>query len=594
MKNILKYSMLFVLTVLGLASCTEDYEYSAATAEGQQVYFQSSLASTVEISPSANSFNIPVNRIVTDEAVVVPLTVTAPEGSIFSIPSSVAFEAGQSVANITVSYDPAAIVYGNYEDISITIGDEAYTTQYGFSSYNFKAGVTAWVKMAGTATYREDLVASLYSIGTYEYAVNIEKNVIEEGLYRLVEPYGAGTPFSGVFDAAGTYDWGTKTMEIDATDPDFVWVKPFDSGVIINSDEGEMSFLSYVSYDLLKGNTMEAIKANAPDNFGKMKDGVITMPAKSMLASIGVDGYYYANSNGLFRVALPGVVIKDYSAEFQYTGRLTDVAGDDWAQGIITFGEDVEAVKYVVATSSDDLSAIANGIVNGSVEAEEITATGEVSFKLEESGTYYVVMVAYAGGEPVGMYANDFKFKSSKDGAETFTDLYTGIYTYNVAPMTEGAMSLYEGTDESVLSVSDSDDSRYRIYPWANSSNGLIFTWADDGTISIDAVETGDVAGNYGMFYFSDCNTLTGQDLFASGYDNTTGTFHFAGVYHNIDGMNLGIVEETFLLTGQAAKEMAKVKKIMSSKRKIEMNSDVKPTYSLTLCKNTKVFAVAK
>ena len=42
MKNILKYSMLFVLTVLGLASCTEDYEYSAATAEGQQVYFQSS------------------------------------------------------------------------------------------------------------------------------------------------------------------------------------------------------------------------------------------------------------------------------------------------------------------------------------------------------------------------------------------------------------------------------------------------------------------------------------------------------------------------------------------------------------------------
>lgn len=144
MKNILKYSMLFVLTVLGLASCTEDYEYSAATAEGQQVYFQSSLASTVEISPSANSFNIPVNRIVTDEAVVVPLTVTAPEGSIFSIPSSVAFEAGQSVANITVSYDPAAIVYGSYEDISITIGDEAYTTQYGFSSYNFKAGVTAW------------------------------------------------------------------------------------------------------------------------------------------------------------------------------------------------------------------------------------------------------------------------------------------------------------------------------------------------------------------------------------------------------------------------------------------------------------------
>ena len=96
------------------------------------------------------------------------------------------------------------------------------------------------------------------------------------------------------------------------------------------------------------------------------------------------------------------------------------------------------------------------------------------------------------------------------------------------------------------------------------------------------------------MFYFSDCNTLTGQDLFASGYDNTTGTFHFYGVYHNIDGLNLGVVEETFQLTGQAAKEMAKVKKIMSSKRKIEMNSDVKPTHSLTLCKNTKEFAVAK
>lgn len=210
MKNILKYSMLFVCAVLGLASCTEDYEYSAATAEGQQVYFKSDLASTIEISPSANSFNIPVNRIVTDEAAVVPLNVTLPEGSIFSIPSSVAFEAGQSEANITVSYDPAAIEYGKYEDVSITIGDETYTTQYGFSSYNFQAGVTAWVKMNGTATYRDDLIGSLYGIGTYEYAVNIEKNVIEEGLYRLVEPYGAGTPFSGVFDAAGTYDWGEK------------------------------------------------------------------------------------------------------------------------------------------------------------------------------------------------------------------------------------------------------------------------------------------------------------------------------------------------------------------------------------------------
>lgn len=53
---------------------------------------------------------------------------------------------------------------------------------------------------------------------------------------------------------------------------------------------------------------------------------------------------YYANSSDL-AVALPGYEITDYSTSFTYSGRFTDVAGNNYAQGTITLGADVASAN---------------------------------------------------------------------------------------------------------------------------------------------------------------------------------------------------------------------------------------------------------
>jgi hypothetical protein len=178
MKTLFKYSYIALFGVLALlvSSCTNDYNYDPATVQGEQVYFSNALASQIEISSTANSFTVPVNRIQKTDAITVPITVTMGDGSIYSVTNKqVSFNAGDSVAYVTVSYDPKNIVYGTYTDITLQIGDQNYTTVYGKSSYSFKAGVTAWVAMKGAASYREDCMTTFFNVKNVVYDVAIEK-----------------------------------------------------------------------------------------------------------------------------------------------------------------------------------------------------------------------------------------------------------------------------------------------------------------------------------------------------------------------------------------------------------------------------------
>ena len=50
MKATMKYSIMLVLAVLGLASCTSDYDYDAATVSGNQVFFSKDQQAVIEHS----------------------------------------------------------------------------------------------------------------------------------------------------------------------------------------------------------------------------------------------------------------------------------------------------------------------------------------------------------------------------------------------------------------------------------------------------------------------------------------------------------------------------------------------------------------
>lgn len=438
MNKIFKYSMVLLMTVVGFVACSDDDDnYQPGTVSGSQVFFSNKLPAQYEISTTATSFNVPISRGNALGAITVPLTVTQSEGSIFTVPTSVSFNDGQETANLTITYDPADIVYGKYDKITIAIADAAMATNYGLNTYEFTAGVTEWVKMSGTATYRDDAIGSLWSsVGNQAWAVNIYESALTPGRYMIEAPYSPKTDFrkSPLWDDEEEIlkyweDTGNCNMVIDATDPNYVYFEAFDMGMKDLADDGMMGFTSYVWYWLQNGNTLEEIKANRPSYFGKLEDGVISFPEPQTLV-ITLDGAlsWYGNANGMTAIALPGYTFADYSAAVEYAGIFTDVANQTYVVANITLGEDATAAKAVVIEANADDDAVADAVAAGDLEATDVVAgTNQIAIPDGMSGNLKVVVVVLKGDEPKTTASAEFEYYGG--GANPWESIGTGYLT---------------------------------------------------------------------------------------------------------------------------------------------------------------------
>lgn len=611
MKRIFNYCTMLLVSVLAisLGSCTDEYEYIGAVAEGEQVYFSNALSSTVELNSNASSIQIPINRIQRSGALTVPLEVSVPEGSNCKVASEATFADGDSVAYINISYDPSAIEYGKYDTITIAIKDAEYTTPYGASSFTFAAGLSEWKTMSTKGSFRDGILAYMYGLDILTYQVEIQENVLTPGRYRVVSPYGEGTGFydsyvgdGKVFTAASA---SNTSFIIDATDPDYVYIDgDFYTGVddgMSSEGQGQLHVFSYVYYYLSAGNSIETIKANVPELFGKLENGVITFPSNSILANFddSMNPMSYANSSDL-TVALPGYEITDYSSSFTYEGRFTDVAGNNYAQGKITLGEDVASAKYIVAADGDDVNEIIAAVNEGLIEATQITSSTEVKVAISEGGTYNMIIMTYdAEGNMRAYSSTSFEFSLGSD-AHNWQPIYTGVFTHNVEP---AFITTEEGSDEyvgnpiinnitssysAVMYQDANDPTSFKIEPWITNETSLTFTMDSEGYITFKDVNTGFSHQTYGTLYVGDAALLfgaTGQHT--SGYDSSMNMFVFGTVYYvYVNGSYgwFGGAYETFEISGSQGapankalnggniaprkfnKNAAKVNKLMSNK----------------------------
>ena len=177
-KNI--YSLfLAIFALAGFTACSdsEDYKWADVPANAQ-VYFSKDLPAQQNISNKTNSFTIPVNRVKTDEAITVPVTLTS-EDNFLSAPSSVAFAAGQATADLVLSYDPEALVYDKFKEATLSIADAGYTTPYGATSYTFKAGALSPYAPIGNGTLTEGYLWE-YTVG-----VSIMQNQENKNMYKF-------------------------------------------------------------------------------------------------------------------------------------------------------------------------------------------------------------------------------------------------------------------------------------------------------------------------------------------------------------------------------------------------------------------------
>lgn len=443
MNKIFKSALVALVAVTGLtmASCVNEYEYDAATSEGSKVYFSKDLAETVDVSSDESEFQVPVSRTSTDGELTVPVSVTMSEGSIFTpAASSVTFANGSSTAYLTFTYDPAKVEYGKYDAITVAITDAAQVTTYGLPVYSFKAGKTEWMKMdtsKGKASFRDDLIASLYGLDNYIWEVDIEESVVTKNKFRVVGPYGPTSGFkkTKLFNSEDEWkecynDEGLNVdMVIDASDPDHVWFSMFDSGITLNSEDGELSFLTFIEYYMMaEGLTAKEACAKYPQYCGKLEDGVISFSTpQSCLSTIGGDGYYYANSKGLLSIALPGYAIGDFSVEASFSGIFTDASDKVFAVTEVKLGDDATKVKAVVMSADVDAGAVADAIAAGEIEGVDIVdGANNVPIPEDMSGKLQVIFVVLDGNKVKNVESVPFEYYGG--GANPWESLGVGYY----------------------------------------------------------------------------------------------------------------------------------------------------------------------
>ena len=192
---------------------------------------------------------------------------------------------------------------GNYVALAITLDAEgsamdAYAEEFEF----YLAGQeNPWVSL-GYAKYTDDIVLPSFGNNPMTYYVEVLENKDMPGLFRMVDPYGPEQP---LYPYASSYKEGSY-IEIDATDPEGVWIEGWQSTGLDIQNNGLMSITSMAWYQAnAEGATKEDVAAAG--FCGVYADGVITFPTDGILVGIG-SKVYYATRNGAFKLDMTNMI----------------------------------------------------------------------------------------------------------------------------------------------------------------------------------------------------------------------------------------------------------------------------------------------
>ena len=424
---------LLSVMALTLGSCTEEYEYSAAKVEGQQVYFSNALGSTLNLSNTESSYALTLNRVDTSSELTVNLTLSD-ESGIYSIPSSVTFAQGDSAVQFNLSYDPTKLEYDVFNDVTIAIADADYTTPYGNSSYTFSAGMPSPYVLLGTGTFADN------NLGLSGYAeVEIYQNQNNPNEIRVMHPY---DDYVEYFTEKGEKTFPDLVPEYlqlyimnkgdmfpsgaTATEDGLVYFDQAYIGFILFSDSENCTQILHPS--MLSGLPVEYNRVLDWQDDGTPGQIQLAPYYMDHIEGNSVYGQSLAAQNGGIIITFPGFDPKDYTVEVSYLGAFSSADGDSYAMGNVTLGEDIEEAKVAVVEGNDVNTALAQ-ILAGTVETTTITESGEVRIPCKYSGACTMIAIGYAEGEMQAYSAAAFDFTL---GPSDWTTIGTGLYTDHI------------------------------------------------------------------------------------------------------------------------------------------------------------------
>ncbi len=477
LKNI--FYFLAAASLVGFTSCSDDD--ATTSLKGAQIFFSTESPSTVEIEKGQSSVQLSIERMNATEAISVPLYSTD-ESGLFSMPTEVSFNAGETSAKVTVNFSFDALTTDVSYPLQITIGDTENSSPYGLSSYSFNIIYPAPYTSLGSAQYTEDLLTAVYGIGNDTFPIEIQQSDENPGVYRLKNLYNVNSPFFQLYsfsDGSGTTS--DYYITIDCSDPEAVTIAKQPLGFTLEG-MGELSLYS-----------------TAPGSF---KDGVITFPKEGL--SLVIPSYsdnYPTNASGLFKVVLPGASdVAAPAVTVAYLGSFIDGSSATTnAVFSFTLNETATSYKFAVVEGNitkDEaaLTETAGKIVDGSLES-----SGNVLHPLTVSGTFTVVAVPFnAEGESGATAAASFIY--SAEGAPELVKVQTGNYSVHVANAENGydcalTLTAGDGANEFLL------DGLFEFTdcPFVGVYDPVELTITFDGTIK--GLESEGPMWGYGLAY---------------------------------------------------------------------------------------------
>lgn len=474
-----------------MASCSEDGYWNQASpadlglTNGTSYAFNSANLSYVYYPNDVTSgidLDVTITRGTSQGSTTLPIAATFTDNELLSGPESVTFADGSTTASYTLHINreleigeavkaklvidtlsvgipavakPEKLQPGaTAEDSAKFEADSiAYYEVYLKKLSEFKLATTIsikkdfnWISL-GKATYREDCLTTFYDVENLEYQLELREAEQQPGYYRLVNPYGEAYEYNeeGDWDENNEY-----YLEIHAEDPTAVWIDDSDTGC--DWGKGNFHIWSMAGRYLNAGYPLEQVKAAG--YCGTLVNGIITFPTRGLLIYRGStsEGLYYANTNGMFYVALPGYKMADYSAEIEYAGLFTDPSNKVYALADYKLaGADAKKAsvcKVAVIPQDYDASAVADAIAAGEYPAsdlDDVLKNERIQIEIPEglTGKLQIILVIIdkneegtadevknVVGAPFEYYAGGNPWKSL--GVGYFTDdIFNPYYGYS-------------------------------------------------------------------------------------------------------------------------------------------------------------------
>ena len=209
-----------------------------------------------------------------------------------------------TLARINTTAGYTDLYTGLKDNTSYTVvvwGTNGMQTKVVTASYTTEKNPEVF-KSLGMAKYTDDLFTTFYNVGNYTYEVEVQESVDNPGKYRLVNPY-ALYPITQIGSHDTTQDY---YVTIHAEDPNRVYIEDLVPLGFVFSSYG-MSYVMSDAYYMMEYDGLTTEEIDEAGAWGTLKDGVFTVPAKSLLVTAQALGtLYYANNNGAFKVVLPG------------------------------------------------------------------------------------------------------------------------------------------------------------------------------------------------------------------------------------------------------------------------------------------------